>query len=58
VCPASRTKLGDAFAFESRGSIEIKGIGSQETWYLVAIDGEADDDRLTPSDHLRTRSVS
>jgi adenylate cyclase len=58
VCPSCRAKLGDAFAFESRGSIDIKGIGSQETWYLIAIGGEEVDEAVTPSDHLRTRSVS
>jgi adenylate cyclase len=56
VCPTCRSKLGDEFAFEPRGSIEIKGIGSQETWYLVA--RGAATDSLTPSDHLRTRSAS
>ncbi len=35
VCPVTRRVLGDAFAFEPRGSIEIKGVGAQETWFLL-----------------------
>jgi class 3 adenylate cyclase len=57
VCPTCRAKLGDEFAFEPRGSIDIKGIGSQETWYLVA-PVDATDDPVTPSDHLQTRTAS
>jgi adenylate cyclase len=59
VCPASRIKLGDEFGYESRGTIEIKGIGAQETWYLVlgraAAGAEA---AATPTDHPRTRTAS
>jgi len=58
VCPSCRTKLGDLFAFEARGSIDIKGIGTQETWYLVAASRDDTHDQLTPSDHLQTRSAS
>ncbi len=36
LCPASREKLGSAFEFESRGAIEIKGVGQRETWFLVS----------------------
>ena len=36
VCPACHEKLGDAFEFESRGPVEIKGLGALETWYLKA----------------------
>jgi adenylate cyclase len=57
VCPTCRAKLGSDFTFEPRGSIEIKGIGSQETWYLVA-PVDATDDAITPSDHLQTRTAS
>ena len=35
ICPSCHEKLGDAFQFEPRGSINIKGIGAQETWYVV-----------------------
>ncbi len=56
VCPACRAKLGSDFVFEPRGSIEIKGIGSQETWYLVGPVGAADP--VTPSDPLQTRTAS
>jgi adenylate cyclase len=58
VCPACRAKLAGAFAFESRGAIEIKGLGAQETWFLVPGGGAEGADPLTPSDLLRTRSAS
>lgn len=35
ICPESRRKLGDDFEVESRGAIEIKGVGEQSTWFLV-----------------------
>ena len=35
ICPACHEKLGDAFEFERRGYVDIKGLGAQETWYLV-----------------------
>ncbi|MGE3231380.1 MAG: adenylate/guanylate cyclase domain-containing protein [Hyphomicrobium sp.] len=35
ICPLSREKLSSAFELEPRGSIEIKGVGSQSTWFLV-----------------------
>ncbi len=34
ICPCCRAMIGDDFGYESRGFIEIKGLGSQETWYL------------------------
>jgi len=52
ICPSCRAKLGEGFAFEPRGSIDIKGIGSQETWYLLP--GEP----VTRSGPLQTRSAS
>ena len=36
VCPTCHARLIDAFEFEPRGSIDIKGLGPQETWYLAA----------------------
>jgi adenylate cyclase len=35
VSAAFREVLGDAFAFEPRGPIEIKGVGREETWFLT-----------------------
>lgn len=35
ICPTCRTRLEDEFHFESHGEIEIKGVGLQETWFLV-----------------------
>ena len=62
VCPTSHAQLGDEFEFEPRGPVDIKGIGSQETWYphasapLLAPPGS--DETVIPSDHLRTRNAS
>ena len=35
ISDETRRLLGDRFATESRGSIEIKGKGSRRTWWLV-----------------------
>ncbi len=35
VCPLCRERLQHAFEVESRGLIEIKGVGQQETWFLI-----------------------
>jgi adenylate cyclase len=37
LCPLSRERLGDAFEVEPRGSVDIKGVGQRETWFLVGI---------------------
>lgn len=34
--PATKALLGDAFVFEPRGTIEVKGGGPLETWFLVS----------------------
>jgi adenylate cyclase len=36
VCPRCRAELDKTFVFESRGIVEIKGVGQQETWFLLA----------------------
>ena len=35
VCPCCRGLLEGHFEFESRGMIDIKGIGAKETWYIL-----------------------
>lgn len=35
ICPKCRERLQDAFELESRGLTEIKGVGQQETWFLL-----------------------
>jgi len=35
LCPICRARLEHAFEIESRGLTEIKGVGKQETWFLV-----------------------
>jgi adenylate cyclase len=35
ICPECRAALESAFKLESRGLIEVKGVGQQEAWYLV-----------------------
>jgi adenylate cyclase len=34
ICPGCYAALKDAFVLESRGVIEIKGVGQQEAWFL------------------------
>ena len=53
ICPGCRAKLGEDFIYEARGPIEIKGIGAQETWFLVgererAPDADAGEAPLKP----------
>lgn len=35
ICPSCCAVLRDAFAIEPRGLIEIKGVGLQESWFLI-----------------------
>lgn len=35
VCPRCKPKLDSEFVFETRGAIDIRGVGAQETWFLV-----------------------
>lgn len=35
LCPLTRERLAEAFAVERRGEIEIKGVGKQDTFFLV-----------------------
>ncbi|MCL4768665.1 MAG: adenylate/guanylate cyclase domain-containing protein [Hyphomicrobiaceae bacterium] len=42
VCPVCRERLQHAFDLESRGLTEIKGVGRQETWFLVGQRSQAD----------------
>ncbi|MGD9669846.1 MAG: adenylate/guanylate cyclase domain-containing protein [Hyphomicrobiaceae bacterium] len=37
ICPACRQRLEHAFTFESRGEIEIKGVGLQETFFVTGL---------------------
>ncbi len=37
LCPICRDRLLHAFDIESRGLTQIKGVGQQETWFLVGI---------------------
>jgi adenylate cyclase len=40
VCPRTRNALEAEFDLESRGMIEIKGVGLEETWFLLGPRGE------------------
>ncbi|HRN84306.1 MAG TPA: adenylate/guanylate cyclase domain-containing protein [Hyphomicrobium sp.] len=35
ICPATRERLADTFDMEPRGTIDIKGVGKQDTWFLL-----------------------
>jgi len=59
ICPGCRAKLGEDFLFEARGPIEIKGIGAQETWFLLGAreatsDKDGSDAPPTPTSGLAT----
>ena len=58
ICASCRMKLGDAFAFEPRGSIEIKGIGAQETWYLLPRNSAEVQTLIRRQEQPRSRSAS
>lgn len=36
ICPGCQRDLARAFHLESHGVIDIKGVGEQETWFLIA----------------------
>lgn len=36
ICPTCKRYLGKEFNFESKGILDIKGVGPQETWFLIA----------------------
>lgn len=61
ICPQCHATLGNAFLYEARGPIEVKGIGAQEAWFLI---GEADPagdaagEPLTPSARPRSQTAS
>ncbi|MFN3623951.1 MAG: adenylate/guanylate cyclase domain-containing protein [Hyphomicrobium sp.] len=56
ICPQCRAKLGEGFIYEAHTPIEIKGIGTQEVWFLLAEKGSADE--FTPSARPRSRNAS
>ena len=35
ICPGCFAALKDTFVLESRGLMEIKGVGRQEAWFLI-----------------------
>ena len=43
VCPGCQRDLAHAFRLESHGVIEIKGVGEQETWFLIEEHARSDD---------------
>jgi adenylate cyclase len=63
ICPGCRAKLGEDFLYEARGPIEIKGLGAQETWFLLgerrpSPAAEGGENPPTPSDRPRNQSAS
>lgn len=35
ICPNCRDNLSDAFQFESKGMVQVKGVGEQEAWFIT-----------------------
>ena len=63
ICPGCRAKLGEDFLYEARGPIEIKGLGAQETWFLLGERhpspvAEGGEDPFIPSDRPRNQNAS
>ena len=54
ICPSCYEALSDAFQIEPRGLIEIKGVGAQESWFLVG--RKTGNERLSPSSAASTRA--
>lgn len=36
ICPTCRDNLSDAFSFESKGKVFVKGVGEQDAWFITA----------------------
>jgi adenylate cyclase len=54
ICPSCYVALSEAFAIEPRGLIEIKGVGPQESWFLI--DHKTIDEGVSPSSAESTRA--
>lgn len=57
VCPDCHSALAGHFTFESRGMIEIKGVGQREAWFITGRRESISDRRpeaLSPSSAART----
>ena len=39
MCPNCKARIDNTFAFESRGLVEVKGVGQQAAWFLVGVIG-------------------
>ena len=35
ICPSCKDNLSEAFAFESKGMVQVKGVGEQEAWFIT-----------------------
>ena len=51
LCPTCRERLRYAFELESRGLTEIKGVGPQETWFLVGMRVQGNEGAEAPCPH-------
>ncbi len=38
ICPNCKDNLSDAFQFESKGMVQVKGVGEQEAWFITLAD--------------------
>ena len=55
VCPNCKHQLRNDFEFESRGVVDIKGVGPQKTWFLIARKQKA---RGPSTNRQRSRNAS
>lgn len=40
ICPSCKDNLSDAFRFESKGMVQVKGVGEQEAWFITSANNE------------------
>jgi len=40
ICPSCKDNLPDAFHFESKGMVQVKGVGEQEAWFVTLADSQ------------------
>ena len=48
ICPVTRERLAHAFDAEPRGTIDIKGVGKQDTWFLIGVRAQAESAHSLP----------
>lgn len=48
ICPRCKAAIEEDFSLESRGAVQVKGVGEQECWFLLGPRNATDDVLLLP----------